>query len=124
MSKQSPPAPTASAVGPCPTFIQVNRTSRRITQSGYYQIKVSNVMRKIWKYPRDVIQCVRSSFCIDNLVIVYFLQKKFHHSNKLHNMHEFHKLCTKFQCYRLFGSEEKKNSFNHNNYEHDGNLGQ
>ena len=23
MSKQTPPAPTASAIGPCPTFIQI-----------------------------------------------------------------------------------------------------
>ena len=28
MSKQSPPAPTASAVGPCPTLIQISRTPR------------------------------------------------------------------------------------------------
>ena len=28
MSKQPPPAPTASTVGPCPTFIQVSRTLR------------------------------------------------------------------------------------------------
>ena len=27
MSKQPPPAPTASAVGPCPTSIQISRTS-------------------------------------------------------------------------------------------------
>ena len=26
MSKQPPPAPTASAVGPCPTLIQISRT--------------------------------------------------------------------------------------------------
>ena len=28
MSKQPPPAPTASAVGPCPTLIQISRTPR------------------------------------------------------------------------------------------------
>ena len=28
MSKQAPPAPTASAVGPCPTIIQISRTPR------------------------------------------------------------------------------------------------
>ena len=28
MSKQPPPAPTASAVGPCPTLIQTSRTPR------------------------------------------------------------------------------------------------
>ena len=28
MSKQPPPAPTASAVGPCPTIIQISRTPR------------------------------------------------------------------------------------------------
>ena len=28
MSKQSPPAPTARAVGPCPTLIQTSRTPR------------------------------------------------------------------------------------------------
>ena len=28
MSKQPPPAPTARAVGPCPTFIQTSRTPR------------------------------------------------------------------------------------------------
>ena len=28
MSKQPPPAPIASAVGPCPTLIQVSRTPR------------------------------------------------------------------------------------------------
>ena len=28
MSKQPPPAPTASAVGPCPTSIQISRTSQ------------------------------------------------------------------------------------------------
>ena len=28
MSKQPPPAPTASAVGPCPTVIQISRTPR------------------------------------------------------------------------------------------------
>ena len=34
MSKQSPPAPTASATGPCPTIIQISRTTRhwKITQ--------------------------------------------------------------------------------------------
>ena len=26
MSKQPPPAPIASAIGPCPTIIQINRT--------------------------------------------------------------------------------------------------
>ena len=26
MSKQPPPAPTTSAVGPCPTIIQISRT--------------------------------------------------------------------------------------------------
>ena len=28
MSKQPPPAPTASAIGPCPTIIQTSRTPR------------------------------------------------------------------------------------------------
>ena len=28
MPKQPPPAPTASTVGPCPTSIQISRTSR------------------------------------------------------------------------------------------------
>ena len=28
MAKQPPPAPTASTVGPCPTLIQISRTSR------------------------------------------------------------------------------------------------
>ena len=28
MSKQPPPAPTASATGPCPTIIQISRTGR------------------------------------------------------------------------------------------------
>ena len=28
MSKQPPPAPTASAIGPCPTIIQISRTPR------------------------------------------------------------------------------------------------
>ena len=28
MSKQPPPAPTASAIGPCPTSIQISRTPR------------------------------------------------------------------------------------------------
>ena len=28
MSKQPPPAPTASAVGPCPTLLQISRTPR------------------------------------------------------------------------------------------------
>ena len=34
LSKQPPPAPTASAVGPCPTIIQIRRTSRhwKLTQ--------------------------------------------------------------------------------------------
>ena len=34
MSKQPPPAPTASVVGPCPTVIQISRTPRhwRFTQ--------------------------------------------------------------------------------------------
>ena len=34
MSKQPPPAPTASATGPCPTIIQISRTPRhwKITQ--------------------------------------------------------------------------------------------
>ena len=37
------------------------------------------MMRKIWKCPRDVIQCIRPSNCSDNLFIIYFfLQKKFH----------------------------------------------
>ena len=29
------------------------------------------MMRKVWKYPRDVIQYVRSSYYIDNLFIIY-----------------------------------------------------
>ena len=29
MSKQPPPAPTASTVGPCPTIIQICRTPRQ-----------------------------------------------------------------------------------------------
>ena len=34
MSKQPPPAPTASTIGPCPTIIQISRTPRhwKITQ--------------------------------------------------------------------------------------------
>ena len=32
MSKQPPPAPSASAVGPCPTLIQNNRTPRHRLQ--------------------------------------------------------------------------------------------
>ena len=34
MFKQPPPAPIASAVGPCPTLIQISRTSRhwKLTQ--------------------------------------------------------------------------------------------
>ena len=34
MSKQTPPAPTASAVGPCPTLLQISRTRRhwKLTQ--------------------------------------------------------------------------------------------
>ena len=34
MSKQPPPAPTARAVGPCPTLIQTSRTPRhwKLTQ--------------------------------------------------------------------------------------------
>ena len=35
----------------------------------------SSVMHKIWKYKRDVIQCVRSSYCIDNLFIIYLFLK-------------------------------------------------
>ena len=34
------------------------------------------MMRKIWKYQRDVIQCVRSSFCIDNLFIIHLFLKR------------------------------------------------
>ena len=36
----------------------------------------SSVMRQIWKYTRDVVQCARSSYCIDYLFII--LQKKIH----------------------------------------------
>ena len=34
MPKQPPPAPTASAAGPCPTLIQISRTPRhwKVTQ--------------------------------------------------------------------------------------------
>ena len=35
------------------------------------------MMRKIWKYPRDVIQCIRASYCIDNLSIIYLFFKRF-----------------------------------------------
>ena len=31
---------------------------------------------KIWKYPLDVIQCVRSSYYIDNLFIIYLFLKR------------------------------------------------
>ena len=35
------------------------------------------MMRKIWKYPQDVIQCVsRSSYCIDNSFIMYLFFKR------------------------------------------------
>ena len=34
------------------------------------------MMRYIKKYPRDVIQCVRSTYCIDNLFIVYIYLKR------------------------------------------------
>ena len=36
------------------------------------------MMCKIWKYPRDMIPCIRSSYCIDNLVIIYLFLKKIH----------------------------------------------
>ena len=35
MSRQPPPAPTASTIGPCPTFIQISRPPRH------------------WKFPQD-----------------------------------------------------------------------
>ena len=34
------------------------------------------MMRKIWKYLRYVIQCVRSSCCINNLFIKYLFLKR------------------------------------------------
>ena len=34
------------------------------------------MMREIWKYPRDVIQYVKSSYCIDNLFIIYLFLKR------------------------------------------------
>ena len=48
-------------------------------QSITQDMGTSSVMPKIWKYPQDVIQCVRSSYCIGNLFIIYIsLKKKFH----------------------------------------------
>ena len=37
MSKQPPPAPTASAVGPCPTLIQISRTPRHWKFTQHYR---------------------------------------------------------------------------------------
>ena len=37
---------------------------------------MSGLMHKFWKYPRDMIQCSRSSYCIDNLFITYLFPKK------------------------------------------------
>ena len=53
--------------------------SRRvdISKSKYHtRRKASSVMLKIWKYPQDMIQCVRSSYCIDNLLIIYIFRKR------------------------------------------------
>ena len=36
----------------------------------------SSVMRKIRKYPRDVLQYVRYSYCIDDLLIIYLTSKE------------------------------------------------
>ena len=33
-------------------------------------------MRKMWKNPRNMIQCIRSSYCIDNLFIIYHFSEK------------------------------------------------
>ena len=34
------------------------------------------MMRKIWEFSQAVIQCVRSSYCIDNLFIIYLFLKR------------------------------------------------
>ena len=34
------------------------------------------MMRKIWIYSLEVIQCIRSSYCIDNLFIIYLFLKR------------------------------------------------
>ena len=58
MSKQPPPAPTASTIGPCPTEIQVSRTPRhwkftqhlRTTQPTLSEVRV--LMGDIIELPR------------------------------------------------------------------------
>ena len=48
-----------------------------ISRSEYHtKPGASNVMHKIWKYPQDVIQCIRSRYCIDNLFIIYSFLKR------------------------------------------------
>ena len=34
------------------------------------------MMRKNWEYPREEIQCVRSSYCIDNWFVIYFFVER------------------------------------------------
>ena len=53
--------------------------------SGSYASLSLSVMRKVWKCPRDVIQqCVRSSYCSDNLFIINLFCKRNTVLKKLH----------------------------------------
>ena len=52
MSKQPPPAPTASAVGPCPTLIQISRTPRHWKFTQHHRTTRPPPVRRI-KVRRD-----------------------------------------------------------------------
>ena len=48
VSKQPPPAPTTSAIGPCPTIIQISRTPLgRVAQSVGHLTRKSGVLGSI-----------------------------------------------------------------------------
>ena len=60
MSKQPPPAPTASAAGPCPTIIQISRTPQHWKfiqqQKLVYEKYLSHIAKMIDLKLRDEIQ--------------------------------------------------------------------
>ena len=67
MSKQPPPAPTASAVGPCPTVIQI--VGRPGTGSLPSTIAPPDHPLQIWKLSLEII-----SYCSSSLkaILLYF----------------------------------------------------
>ena len=68
MSKQPPPAPTVSAIGPCPTIMQISRTPQHWKFTQYHHTtRPPTVLSKWDLHLQERICYVRSKFLIQEL---------------------------------------------------------